>query len=70
MLQFLVWSCRQSESTRGRGIRIFHSADWFYLQVLNGQALFDVEANSRALLSAQSPIGGFGKAAGEFPGER
>jgi hypothetical protein len=31
--------------------------------------MFDVSANSQALLGAQSPIGGFGKAAGEFPGE-
>jgi hypothetical protein len=31
--------------------------------------MFDVSANSRALLGAQSPIGGFGKAAGDFPGE-
>lgn len=31
--------------------------------------MFDVSANSRALLGAQSPIGGFGKAVGEFPGE-
>jgi hypothetical protein len=31
--------------------------------------MFDVFANSQALLGAQSPIGGFGKAVGEFPGE-
>jgi hypothetical protein len=37
--------------------------------VLTGQSMFDVSANSQALLGAQSPIGGFGKAAGEFPGE-
>ncbi|KAG7539620.1 hypothetical protein FFLO_03496 [Filobasidium floriforme] len=37
------------------------------MRVLTGQSMFDVSANSQALLGAQSPIGGFGKAAGEFP---
>jgi geranylgeranyl transferase type-1 subunit beta len=40
-----------------------------YKQVLLGSPSFDTEANTRALLDSQSPIGGFGKAKGEFPGE-
>ena len=40
-----------------------------YPQVLSSQAMFDVSSNSQALLGAQSPIGGFGKASGEFPGK-
>ena len=40
-----------------------------YTQVLSSQAMFDVSSNSQALLGAQSPIGGFGKASGEFPGK-
>lgn len=32
--------------------------------------MFDTDANSRALLDAQSPIGGFGKAKGDRPGRQ
>lgn len=37
------------------------------LRILLSESLFNVDANRSALLNAQSPIGGFGKEAGEFP---
>lgn len=38
-------------------------------QIVNpDEILFDTILNTRALLNAQHPIGGFGKAVGEFPG--
>ncbi|KAJ9101154.1 hypothetical protein QFC21_003372 [Naganishia friedmannii] len=37
------------------------------MRVLHGKALFDMEANTRALLDSQSPMGGFGKAQGDYP---
>lgn len=40
-----------------------------FTQVLTGEAMFNTVDNTSALLNAQSPVGGFGKAQGEYPGE-
>jgi hypothetical protein len=40
-----------------------------FMQVLTGEAMFNTVHNTSALLNAQSPVGGFGKAKGEYPGD-
>jgi prenyltransferase beta subunit len=61
-------SPRSSLASERSGMMVLIDNDRF-MQVLTGEAMFNTVDNTSALLNAQSPVGGFGKAKGEYPGE-